>query len=386
MIRISPYLAVSLALSWPIFASAATDVNLSGYIKVDSIYDLAQKSGDRINYTGIQTVDSDITNGQARIHARESRVRFQWQPGDDRPKAVIEIDFFGGGTNSPTNSELISNSVSPRLRLAYLDYNNWRLGQDWSNYVDVKSFPENLDFANDTGQAFLRQGQIRYLYKWQKWHISHALENPESDINQQTIAGAQIGRLDPLWDLTHKAKYQSDWGHVSLQTVLRSLRASVTASEGNSKTNNSWAYALGTSGRINLSTDHQLRFHFSKGRGIGRYLQEASNFAAYIPPSSEPQLKLLTVYGGYLGWQHKWSATLRSNLNTGLLKIDWPQEVSINLPDDTTQFYQSLHSNLIWSVTKNLELGLEYSLAKRKNIIEQQGFVRRLQASAKYKF
>lgn len=382
MIPLCRYLALLSTLSWSVCVTAATDVTLSGYLKVDSIYDLAQKSGDRINYTAIQTGANSLTDGQARIHARESRVRFQWRNNEEALNAVVEIDFYGGGTNSPANSELISNSVSPRLRLAYLEYKHWRLGQDWSNYVDVKSFPENLDFANDTGQAFLRQGQLRYSYQWQNWHISHALENPESDIYQQSIAGSQIARLDPLWDFTHKAKYVADFGHISVQAVMRSLQASVN----NIETNTASAYAVAASGRIQLSEEQQLRFHISQGRGIGRYIQEASNFAAYIPISSPEKMQLLTVYGGYLGFQHKWSDTWRSNFNTGLLRIDWPQQAIQQLDNDTTRSYHSIHSNLIWTASKSLEFGIEYSLAKRTNLTRQQGFVRRLQASAKYKF
>ncbi|UAA37887.1 porin [Paraneptunicella aestuarii] len=388
------------------------EVKISGYLKVDSIYDLDQKSGDRINYTQIDTDDQGYSDQQIRFHARESRVRITStnQISDMPIKTVIEWDFFGSGSNSPTNSEVVTNSVTPGLRHAYIEVGNWLVGQAWSNYVDVKSFPENLDFSNDTGQAFLRQGQIRYSYQLGKFYLSHALENPESDIVTTGLgAGTSVSQLDPLFDLTHRIIYQDEWGHVSLQLVSRAIKAGVSPGAASAltepylETETELAHGVGVSGRIHLGDRQQLRFHFSHGKGLGRYIQESARYTGYLTETeSGYDLELLEAWGGYLGYQLRWSDSLRSNFNTGYVKVNWPDGSSdfLSAFKQPLKSYHSVHTNLIWSLSPETELGLEYSLAKRTDYLirdnaltaqdtlidEQSGFVRRIQASMKYRF
>ena len=192
----------------------------SALVKIDVIYDLDAPSGDRINYSSIP-VSSSAESKQSRIHARQSRIKVNYQNNSKQEllKAVVEGDFFGGGTNSPLGSENISNSSSFRIRHAFVEYGSWLVGQTWSNYVDVASYPETLDFSNDTGQAFLRQGQLRFQHRVNDFDFSYSLENPESDLvpNSNIV----FTKADPLFDVTAKVKYKQDWGHISVQTVWR---------------------------------------------------------------------------------------------------------------------------------------------------------------------
>ena len=73
--------------------------------------------------------------------------------------AHIETDFLVTGQGN----ERITNSFSPRLRRAYLDYNGWRVGQEWSTFQNTSAIPESASFFVLTeGQVFIRQPQIRY--------------------------------------------------------------------------------------------------------------------------------------------------------------------------------------------------------------------------------
>lgn len=385
--------SLCLAASQANDANDQLQVTFSGYIKVDTIYDLAQKSGDRIVYSGIKTVPSenDLDNPQARMHARQSRVRMTVVDNSmDTPlKAVIETDFYGGGSYSSSSIEQISNSVAPRMRLAYLEYGHWLIGQDWSTFVDVASFPRDLNFANDTGQAFMRQGLIRYSYLWNGWTISHALENPESDLYQDAYSSSSnspINEYDVLWDIVHRAKYQGKWGHVAFHGVLRRLDVAIMLDEQSSVQQSKQAYGISSTGLIALGKRQKLRFHMSLGEGIGRYIQETADAAGYLDPVTK-QVKLLSSYGGYIGYEQGWSETLRSNFNLGFVKTDWPDQIR-NDPSyqDASDSFHSLHTNLIWNIAPQFEVGIEYSFAQRTDLLERSGFVRRLQASVKYKF
>ena len=357
---------------------------ISGYAKVDAIYDLGPLAGDRLNYAGILANDEDNNDGHFRVHARESRISLtasKLQAGT-QIKVFFEGDFYSGGTNSSASIEKISNSNGLRLRQVYVQVGRFLMGQSWSNYVDVKSFPENLDFSNDTGQAFLRQAQLRYTRVVGDWTSSYSIENPESDIAILESGNCEVSTKDALPDITAKIKYSSDWGHLSVQSLLRNISVDAKGDDC-SDTESHFAYGIGVSGKLQ-SGRQQLRFHFSSGHGIGRYIQEAGGSSAAYFNGADSTWKFETQYahGGYIGFQHKWSKKYRSNLNTGFVEIDWDLEGSSN---GNMRKLHSFHLNLIRSFASGLDAGIEYSRAEATNALKTSD-IHRVQFSMKYKF
>ena len=364
-----------------------TEVKIHGFVKADAIYDIGPKSGDRINYLGIPLDGTDAAEntGHMRFHARETRVNIQSTTPTDYGllKFKVEADFFGGGTNSIPGSEVISNSYDFRLRQAFGSLGGVLLGQTWSTYVDVKSFPENLDFSNDTGQAFLRQSQIRYTHSFENnISVAVALENPETDFIDENGA-VRLNQKDSMPDLTTRIIYKDIWGHVSVQGMLRELSV-----DDGVNSDSTLGYGIGTSGSINIFDKDRIRFHFSFGEGIGRYLQEAANSGAVVlnPGTSDVDIVSQFAYGGYLGYQHKWLPNLRSNFNAGYLKINWNKNLLAGVADTRNTEFKSFHTNLIWSITPKLDMGIEYAMATRKQENGESGDISRIQFSGKFKF
>ena len=372
-------------------SAGLSNLTISGMVKVDFIYDLDAPSGDRINYSSIYTGKSNA-HGHSRIHARESRIGARYLQDIDGKKftAIIESDFYGGGTNSPIGSEKISNAVNFRLRHAYISYDQWIVGQTWSNYVDVKSFPETLDFSNETGQAFIRQGQLRFQHSVDKFLLSYSIENPETDV--YIVEGmfednTDFKTIDPIVDFTAKAKYQSPWGHLSLQMVVRKHQIYI-----NSNGISDIGYGVGFSGKIYLTPLDTLKFHYSQGDGIGRYIQEVAGAAGLVIQSSSDtennlaNLTLLKASGGYLGYQHRFNKKFRMNINSGFIDIDYSSMNGNALVAARTKSLMSFHGNLIWSVMPNFDIGLEHSIAKLNTVAGDKGTIKRLQLSATFRF
>lgn len=371
--------------------SLADKISLSGMLKVDFIYDIDTPSGDRINYGNIPT-SSLYDESQARVHVRESRIGLKYQDSyNGLPfAAYVEGDFYGGGTNSPSGSEKISNSTEFRLRHGYLTYAGWLVGQTWSNYVDVSSFPETLDFSNDTGQAFIRQGQVRYKHSMGNFNLSYAIENPESDLiiadeSFQNIDG--IDQADPMFDLTAKVQYHQAWGHVSLQTVIRTLEMNTS---NNSETE--LGYGVGTSGKIKITDSNLVKFHYSQGEGIGRYIQEVAGSAGIVYQSqqdiqnSEASIELLEAKGGYVSFQHKFSPAWRANISGGFIDIDFSEFTNDAIYADYTEKLTSFHANIIWTIFPNLDVGIEHSIVDLTTVSGAEGKLKRVQLSTKFKF
>jgi len=365
------------------------DLIINGIVKVDFIYDFKAPSGDRINYTNISTKDSNV-KGQTRIHARESRfsLKFLQDVFNKKFTAFIEGDFYGGGTNSPTGSEKISNSVSFRLRHAYISYEHWLAGQTWSNYVDVKSFPETLDFSNETGQSFIRQGQLRYQHDLENLKLSYSIENPETDVHILTETFSDelnFNTIDPSVDVTAKAKYQFDSGHLSVQTVLRKQKI-----HSSSDSISDLGYGIGTSGKVFITPKDIVKFHYSQGGGIGRYIQEVAGSSGLVIRSYTGTDKLsfqrLKAKGGYFGYQHIFSEYLRANINSGFIDIDYSSVSEQNLISAHTEEINSIHGNVIWTFFPDFEVGIEHSIVKVKKVSGDRGSINRVQLSTKYRF
>lgn len=370
------------------FSINETTIDIHGYIKVDLLYDLKQQSGDRINYGSIKSSnESQFNSGHVRIHARESRFNITAKQSfrNQVIKGFLEGDFYGDN-----GSENISNSSSFRIRHAYIAFGNWVVGQTWSNYIDVKSFPENLDFSNETGQSFIRQGQIKYQHAFGNTSISYSIENPETDVLTITDGVIIAAETDTMFDLTAKIKQQSSWGHASLQAVIRKNKIYLN---DDSSQDNLWGYGIGTAGELKLTSDDSLKFHFSYGSGIGRYIQEANGLSAIALHDDENTLstKLLKTYGGYLGYQHIINPTIRANFNMGFLETDIDNILTDSKYDDLTgssytKNIYSLHTNVIWSVIPSIDVGIEFSTAIRETLDDERSEIQRIQMSAKYRF
>lgn len=367
---------------WINLSGTRSYIRFSGFLKLDFIYDIDAKGADpdRTGYTKL-TLNSSTDNnikGHTRIHARQSKIIINTLTNTDSGSVttVIEGDFYGNG-----GTESISNSSQFRFRKAYGAYQGWLLGMDWSNYVDVKSFPESLDLSNDTGQAFLRQSQIRYTHRMGNNLLSFSLENPESDFIDDT--GTTSNPHDKMPDITLKYKIKRDWGHFSSQAVFRKL--GVHDGTYSAYTN---GYGIGISGSVKAGTHNLIRFHLSHGDGIGRYIQEALKSAANVTGTSNANLKIetQTATGGYFGFQHKWTTKIRTNLNAGLLKIDWDQTALGNIANTQNKKIRSFHTNIIFSPVKIVDIGIETIFAERILVNGDKGDQKRIQISGKYSF
>ncbi|WP_197484033.1 DcaP family trimeric outer membrane transporter [Halioglobus sp. HI00S01] len=360
-------------------------LTIDGFVKADLIHDLGPKSGDRTNYPNLDldVSGADSSTGHTRLHAKQSRVILKTQTPSVYGKLLthIEGDFFDG-TEAGAGSEVISNSSKFRIRQAYGTLGGWLMGQAWSNYVDVQSFPENLDFSNDTGQAFLRQGQIRYTHDFARYLLSLSAENPESDYVDE-YGKKRENNKDSLPDLTVRLKYIGDWGHISTQAALRKLGVD----DGN-YSDSALGYAFGVSGRINTIGKDLLRFHVSAGDGVGRYIQEGANSAAIVTGAgtSSVSMETQTAWGGYIGYQHWWSDRFRSNFNMGYLNIDWDNDLFAPSALSINERFKSMHINTIWRPVPDVDIGLEYSRAERRQIDGQEGNMERLQFSGVYRY
>jgi len=351
-------------------AASATEVNISGYVKADAIYDTDQDQGD-LSFANQLTTGSlgDNKEGGFRAHARESRIRLTATDAQFPSfKAVAEGDFFGSGGN-----EVVSNSRSFRLRHYYGQYGNWLAGQAWSTFMDFMTYPKILDFGTSPGVSFIRQAQLRYT----RGGFSFALENPEAVIKD--AANNTIESVDPLPDIIAKYRYEGDRMGFYSAVLLRQLEADLDANT--SATESTTASALHAGIVFKTRSGGRLGLNVITGQP-GRYQQEKWGFADAIVINDKLEaIKSTSFQLTYKQKLHNGSF----NIDYSVLEIDDEYETEVEAVGGF-EMVSEIHVNRIWEVNKHIEYGVEVGLGKREDFSGDDAENTRIQVSAKYKF
>ncbi|MCR9270216.1 MAG: DcaP family trimeric outer membrane transporter [Hyphomonadaceae bacterium] len=307
---------------------------------------------------GDETSFTDITAQASRF-----AVTAQKPAGDKTITGYLELDFLG----SAQGNELVSNSFSPRLRRAYIDYGNWRVGQEWSTFQNTSAIPESASFLIlSDGMVFVRQTQIRYTNgNWQ-----FAVENPNT-------TSLNIGSRDEnlLPDLVARYNLKGEFGNISIAGIGRQLRADLGATE-----EETYGFGLSVSGRINVGEKDDIRFNMTGGEGIGRYIGLAASRATALDPNGE--LEAIPSYGGLVAWRHPFGETARLNLGYSGLFVDNPDY----LGGTVTKSVQSAYGAVLWEIAPKVTTGVELMHGIRELESGAEGDITRFTFSTKYAF
>jgi hypothetical protein len=294
-------------------------------------------------------------------------------------KGYLEFDLFGGG--SINGNEVSTNTYGLSVRQAYVSWTNpngaqWLAGQTWSNFQDVASLPDTVDFIGPTeGSIFVRQAQVRYT----KGPWSFSIENPETTIMPYRNVGARISSDDNLMpDLTARWQKKGDWGHISVAGMVRQF-AYENPAAGIDDT--STGAALSVSGKFNLGKSDDLRYMASYGRGIGRYL--GLGIASDTVLDAGGNLEPIDGYGAFAAWRHAFSPKLRGNVFYSMAHFDNDKALT---GFGVTERAQSFHANLIYTPLPKLDVGAELIWGQRSLENELDGDLRRIHTHVKYSF
>ena len=312
---------------------------------------------------GNGTTTTDFTAQASRINLAAQR-----NVGEKTLSGYIEMDFLG----SLQGDERVSNSFSPRLRRAYLDYSNWRIGQEWSTFQNTSAIPESASFlALSDGMVFIRQAQVRYTNgPWQ-----FALENGDTTVTP--VGGGRVeadSNLIP--DIVGRYNFTGDFGNVSLAAIGRQLRYETVSME-----EDTFGWGLSASGRVKAGARDDIRFNLVAGEGLGRYVGlNAANAAAVNP--MDGSIEAIPSVGGLIAWRHPFGETARFNIGYSGLWIDNPDYI----PGSMTKEVQSAFGAVLWDIAPKTSVGLELLYGLRENEAGASGEITRFTVSSKYAF
>ena len=316
-----------------------------------------------IQIGGEETTVTDFTAQASRINLSAQR-----KVGDNTLSGYFEMDFLG----SLQGDERVSSSFSPRLRRAYLDYNGWRVGQEWSTFQNLSAIPESASFLTlSDGMIFIRQAQVRYTNgPWQ-----FALENGDTTVTP--IAGGRIeadSNLIP--DVVGRYNFTGDFGNVSLAAIGRQLRYETAGIE-----EDTFGWGVSASGQIKPGGKDDIRFNLVAGEGLGRYVGlNAANAVAINPVDGS--LEAIPSFGGLVAWRRPFGETARLNVGYSGLWIDNPAFIAAA----TTKEVQSAFGAILWDIAPKTTVGFELLYGQRENEAGASGEITRFTFSSKYAF
>ena len=360
-------------------ANPGTRFSFGGFIKLDAMVtdtsdgEIADGSAGRLFYLpsatpvgGAAESDPDLD-----VHAQFSRFWFAADTDIDgrKVKGYIEADIFGNANGN----EQSTNTYGLTIRHAYVSWDRWLAGQTWSNFQDAAALPDAVDFVGPTeGTIFVRQAQLRYTRG--PWSVS--VENPETTVSPY-LAGARISSDDnTVPDVTARYLHKAAWGHFTVAGLVRQLKYQTPMLDETDT-----AFAISVSGKWNLGANDDIRYMYSYGAGIGRYL--GFGLGSDALQEADGSLQALDGQGGYVAWRHAFNPKLRGNLFVSAASYDNNPLIS-GLA--VTKSARSIHANLIYTVLPKLELGAEFIHGNREIESGLDGDLRRLHMHVKYSF
>jgi hypothetical protein len=363
------------------FTMGKTRVTYGGYVKLDATSQ--RTSGGQIAGNSILRdflfpsaipVGGSPSGFDTDFSARQTRFLFKTETDvgtDHKLSSLIELDFnvTDGG------NERVTNSFTPRIRHALINYDNWTFGQGWSTFQNVGALPDSLDFIGVTpGTVFDRQPLIRYT----KGGLQIAVEQPETVVTTQTGAQVTPGD-DQIPDIVGRYNWSGDWGSFTAAGIVRQLHVSTDDLMGVDDA--AWAYGLSLSGKLNVGERDDLRFMATAGDGLGRYIGlNIVNDAAVRPDGT---LDPIFTYSGFAAYRHVWGERWRSNLGGSYFKADNPVRLTTNQVTDESW---NAFANLIWNPVGPLNVGVEVMYARRTLEDGRSGNLQRVQFSTQYNF
>lgn len=299
-------------------------------------------------------------------------------------KTEISLDFYG------QNFAILPSNLfyQPRLRYAYIELLGFTVGQAASNFVDLDSVGETVDYGGILGVSF-RHALIKYAFHFnKKTTLSISGERPTTDYTDNT--GALLANSSAsIPDLTFQIRHTDGFGHVALRGVLRDLKIRDSSSVGQPFINNSFrktGWGLGISGKFFVYGKSNLFGQYNFGNGIGRYIVICNSQAAFYNPTARI-FDLQKASNLILGFEHFWTEILRSNIIYGDTQIKVSKFTPL-LTGTTrvTKAFKQYFINLIYSPIPALDTGIEYGQATRRSVDLKYGKAKRITVGISYKF
>lgn len=375
------------------FRAANGTVRLSGFLKADTLLTrfndgaapatVAGGTAAREYYVpGATPVGGAAEGARLNAHAKQTRLILTVAPQvqGHTLSATVEMDFASAPGSQGTQN--VSNAYNLGVRRAFLVYDGWQFGQDWTTFQNTAVLPETTDFIGPTdGTVFVRQPMVRYTHKvsdaltWQ-----FALENPETVVQGVGTLPSGGQDDDSLPDAIARLNLTRGASTFSLAFIARQLSME---QPGFDERETGWGLSL--SGRIPFGAQnvHDVRFMLTGGEGIGRYVGIGMIADAYAVGTGGARLEAIPLSAAMIATRFKLGPRTRTNMGLAWQEADLDPLLSAATASESSW---SLFANVFFSPVPGTDFGFEYRRGERQLLNGQEGSLDRLHFVAKRGF
>ncbi|RBP76355.1 DcaP family trimeric outer membrane transporter [Marinobacter nauticus] len=341
------------------------DVNLYGFARVVATYDIDEdiaNGGQAGNFSKITTGSGDTADGHFGMDANTSRIGLSVTSPQD-VKVVVEFDFDN------------NDSLEPRLRHAYGEYQGVMIGRNWSNYNSFVGNGATLDFDALPGTAGnqSRTEQIRYT----TGAVSISLEQPfESGVE---------GGVDKTSSPALTARIEDSQGGMSYSAAVM---AKQTSFDDGSDDDSAFGYGAFLAGKIALTEMISIQGAINYTDGANAYVYRAGgNFGQIDAYNDGGDIETVESYGGALSASMGLGEGRSVNLGYGMATVDLDDAVDAGaLAANTTDTNTMAFINYQWSPIGKVKMGVEYAYLETETQGGDDGDANRLMFLAQYNF
>lgn len=344
------------------------DVKFYGHIRLDGAVDFESSAGG--TFGKLNTVPLQGTQGnRSEFNLTASRIGVDLKKtiGEKVLTAKLEGDFWDGS----------SGDGKFRVRHAYIDYNNWLLGQTTSLVTNLETATESVDYTAFLGTSWVRLPQVRYNF------------NINSEHNLKVGLEYVSSRSSELPALTTKYTYKQNNLTTLAQGFVNEKRAQL-----DNKDIDKLAWGVGAGLKYQATTNTSLQGHYYHIKGDQKFIpysaqgSNANGGTAGGDFSVELGLNDLDLneFDSFvLGFSHRFNPYWRMNLAASLFNYDDKNDFAKN-NQNMNKKLTDFAANIFFTPVKNFDLGLEYHLGNREIFSGDDVDVSRLNMAAIYKF
>ncbi len=411
---------VGLGLAMP-FAGSAEDapgvfkipgtdstIKFYGYVQTDVTFDFRARDpnvegNDWAVHTPNLPLDgsAEATNKKNQLYMTARTSRFGLET--NTPTAIGAIGVKLEGDFNAVNLEsgqTFTNSMLFRLRHAYgtwnSSYGTLLVGQTWSNFLDLASYPDTVDFNGPGTIALVRNPMIKYTFKIpgaSGVSLAISAENaPGTDGNDfngsiNSDGSSNTTRMQTIPDFTANLGFSGPWGSASLRGVTVNNRFAGSTTVPNLSQVNKQGFGGAASAALKLGGDTFV-VHGVYGGGIARYIFDVGLSTGAVVANGT-DLVNVQAGGVHAGYTHVWNPQWRSNLVGAITYIKNPEiNGAPRFDNGTNEQLIEGFVNTFYTFAKNAEFGLEYEWGRRKTFSpnEQFGHQSRVTGTFHYNF